>query len=139
MDPHELVGELIQLEKFLRQIFRACLLIGLIPLKEKFMHLAFILQAWNICQDSRIIRDSLSEVFLQQPKLKPQDFDQMSELEQVESLFSAEGSVNLTKISDPVIKDTLESLSTIREIQKANGVHACHRYIISNCRGAIDR
>jgi len=49
-----------------------------------------------------------------------------------------EGSVDLTKISDPVIKDTLESLYTIREIQEANGVHACHRYIISNCRGAID-
>ena len=62
----------------------------------------------------------------------------MNELEQVESLFSVEGSVDLTKISDPVIKDTLESLYTIREIQEANGVHACHRYIISNCRGAID-
>ena len=42
----------------------------------------------DIRQDSRIIHGSLSEVFLQQPKLKPQNFDQMNELEQVESLFS---------------------------------------------------
>ena len=137
-DPRELVGELDSIRKILKTDFQGLFVDRIDSFERKIHAFGFHFASLDIRQDSRIIHDSLSEVFLQQPKLKPQDFDQMSELEQVESLFSAEGSVNLTKISDPVIKDTLESLSTIREIQKANGVHACHRYIISNCRGAID-
>ena len=137
-DPRELVGELDSIRKILKTDFQGLFVDRIDSFERKIHAFGFHFASLDIRQDSRIIHDSLSEVFLQQPKLKPQDFDQMSELEQIESLFSAEGSVNLTKISDPVIKDTLESLSTIREIQKANGVHACHRYIISNCRGAID-
>ena len=137
-DPRELVGELDSIRKILKTDFQGLFVDRIDSFERKIHAFGFHFASLDIRQDSRIIHGSLSEVFLQQPKLKPQDFDQMSELEQVKSLFSVEGSVDLTKISDPVIKDTLESLSTIREIQEANGVHACHRYIISNCRGAID-
>ena len=137
-DPCELVGELDSIRKILKTDFQGLFVDRIDSFERKIHAFGFHFASLDIRQDSRIIHGSLSEVFLQQPKLKPQNFDQMNELEQVESLFIVEGSVNLTKISDPVIKDTLESLSTIRAIQEANGVHACHRYVISNCRGAID-
>ena len=137
-DPRELVGELGSIRKILKTDFQGLFVDRIDSFERKIHAFGFHFASLDIRQDSRIIHGSLSEVFLQQPKLKPQNFDQMNELEQVESLFSVEGSVDLTKISDPIIKDTLESLYTIREIQEANGVHACHRYIISNCRGAID-
>ena len=35
-------------------------------------------------------------------------------------------------------RDALESLVAMRDIQRSNGEAACHRFIISNCRGAED-
>ena len=35
-------------------------------------------------------------------------------------------------------RDALEALAAMRDIQRANGEAACHRFIISNCRGAED-
>ena len=137
-DPSELVGELDLIRDILEKDFQGLFVDRVDSFKRKIHAFGFHFASLDIRQDSRIIHDSLLEVFLQQPELKPQYFDQMSEVEQVESLLSVIGSVNLTKIRDSIIKDTLDSLYTIREIQEANGVHACHRYIISNCRGAID-
>ena len=41
-------------------------------------------------------------------------------------------------VPDTLELDTLESLRAIATIQQRNGETGCHRYIISNCRGAID-
>ena len=88
----------------------------------------------DIRQDSRIHGRVLEAVFqqfkhkLDYVKLKPQ--------EKIAALQSLKGSVNPASISDPVERDVLEALRDLRAIQKANGEAACHRYIISNCRGA---
>ncbi|MEO5907156.1 MAG: phosphoenolpyruvate carboxylase [Saprospiraceae bacterium] len=39
---------------------------------------------------------------------------------------------------DPISKDIIESILAISEIQKKNGIKACHRYVISNSRNALD-
>jgi phosphoenolpyruvate carboxylase len=36
----------------------------------------------------------------------------------------------------PVLQDTISVFKSIQNIQKANGVQACHRFIISNCSSA---
>ena len=46
--------------------------------------------------------------------------------------------MDLSLIRDPIYEDTLKSLIVMKEIQIANGERASHRYIISNCRGALD-
>jgi phosphoenolpyruvate carboxylase len=39
---------------------------------------------------------------------------------------------------DDIIKDTLLSIDTIRQIQIQNGEQGCHRYIISQCQSALN-
>jgi phosphoenolpyruvate carboxylase len=37
---------------------------------------------------------------------------------------------------DPLVKDTLEVIGTVRAIQQANGEEGCNRYVISHCSSA---
>src|SRR6202012_1190736 len=39
---------------------------------------------------------------------------------------------------DPLVKDTLEVISTVRTIQEANGENGCCRYIISQCSSVVN-
>lgn len=58
--------------------------------------------------------------------------------EDPEELFNLEAHWDGTLTEDDRVNDTLLSFRTIREIQKLNGPKGAHRYIISNCRDAMD-
>ena len=53
-------------------------------------------------------------------------------------LFALQAAWEGTLTGDDRIDDTLRSFRVIREIQAKNGPKGAHRYIISNCRGAMD-
>ena len=53
-------------------------------------------------------------------------------------LFGLQAAWEGTLTGDDRIDDTLRSFRVIREIQAKNGPKGAHRYIISNCRGAMD-
>ena len=53
-------------------------------------------------------------------------------------LFALQAAWDGTLTGDDRIDDTLQSFQVIREIQAKNGPKGAHRYIISNCRGAMD-
>ena len=53
-------------------------------------------------------------------------------------LFALQAAWDGTLTGDDGIDDTLRSFRAIREIQAKNGPKGAHRYIISNCRGAMD-
>ena len=55
-----------------------------------------------------------------------------------EELFALDAHWEGTLTGDDRIDDTLQSFRVIREIQAKNGPKGAHRYIISNCRGAMD-
>ena len=55
-----------------------------------------------------------------------------------EELFALDGHWDGTLTGDDRVDDTLQSFRVIREIQAKNGPKGAHRYIISNCRGAMD-
>ncbi len=55
-----------------------------------------------------------------------------------EELFDLDAKWDGTLTDDDRIDDTLQSFQVIREIQAKNGLKGAHRYIISNCRGAMD-
>jgi Phosphoenolpyruvate carboxylase len=87
----------------------------------------------DIRQDSRIIKQAFDVLCSTAPELKDQncslEFEELTKLNTPVSLFQSD---------DEVIKDTLSLFGTIKEIQKRNGVKACNRIIISNCRGEDD-
>ncbi len=106
--------------------------------KRKLRCFGFHFASLDIRQDSRIIARTLDELRANHPGLLPDEFDQLSEPEQIQALLSVNGDVDPTKLSDTVLRDTIDSVQVIAEIQQSNGQAGAHRYIISNCRGALD-
>ncbi|HLT64284.1 MAG TPA: phosphoenolpyruvate carboxylase, partial [Pseudohongiella sp.] len=92
----------------------------------------------DIRQDSRVIARALETVTAHYPDILPADFASRPESEQIDLLFNCKGDVSPDITDDPVLRDTLESMAVIRQIQKTNGERGAHRYIISNCRGPLD-
>lgn len=92
----------------------------------------------DIRQDARVIAATFAAVRASYPDLLDGSFDALPPSAQIERLLQVEGKIEISRFSDAAVRDTLESLLTMREIQQANGEAGCHRYIISNCSGAMD-
>jgi phosphoenolpyruvate carboxylase len=68
----------------------------------------------------------------------PEGYALMNTEQKMNALASIQGPVNMDSIDDPLLKDTLESVRTIRQIQEMNGQEGCSRYIISQCNHALN-
>ena len=80
-------------------------------------------------QDRRVIEKTLQHVSLE--TLLEQDVT-------ADTLFNNEKPIDILPSTDDRIGDTLETFKTIKRIQETNGERGCHRFIISNCQGAMD-
>lgn len=58
--------------------------------------------------------------------------------EKMNYLATCEWRIDSGITDDPISKDIIESIEAIRDIQSTNGRKACHRYVISNSRHALD-
>ncbi|MCB9283192.1 MAG: phosphoenolpyruvate carboxylase [Lewinellaceae bacterium] len=106
--------------------------------RRKLELFGLYLASLDIRQDSRVIAKTLQAIMEAYPAIFPADLFDLPEETQLEHLFRAKGAVDPGRFADPVIRDTLESFSAIRDIQRENGEKGAHRYIISNCRGTVD-
>ncbi len=52
--------------------------------------------------------------------------------------MSAEVEISSDKYEDALIKDTIDTIKEIKNIQQYNGVEGCNRYIISQCNSALN-
>ncbi|MBI3138898.1 MAG: phosphoenolpyruvate carboxylase [Sphingobacteriales bacterium] len=68
----------------------------------------------------------------------PENYTALSEPEKINILAAATVQPEEEKIHDPVLKDTLQTIRIIREIQLYNGPDGCNRYIISQCNSALN-
>ena len=89
----------------------------------------FHFAALDYRQDRSVIEKTIQHVSLK--TLLEQDVT-------AETLFNNEKTIDILPSTDDRIGDTLETFKTIKRIQKTNGEQGCHRFIISNCQGAID-
>ena len=78
----------------------------------------------DVRQDSRVLRRAAEAMGI--------------EGDDVPSLMATRSQSNAAGVADDVERDAVEVMAAIREIQFSNGVQGCHRFIISNCRGASD-
>ena len=83
----------------------------------------------DLRQDSREIKRAFDALLTQLNIPEP---------ERPEELFTMQAHWDGTLTGDDSIDDTLQSFQVIRDIQAQNGPKGAHRYIISNCRGAMD-
>ena len=77
----------------------------------------------DVRQDSRVLKRAADAVGLP---------------ESPEALLQVTSHGDMPADADGVLHDVVEVIQAIREIQKLNGPRGCHRFIISNCRGADD-
>ena len=83
----------------------------------------------DVRQDSREIKRAFDALIQQMGLKDPTSPDE---------LFTMDAHWDGTLTGDDRVDDTLQSFKTIRAIQASNGPKGAHRYIISNCRGAMD-
>ncbi len=94
----------------------------------------------DIRQDSRILRDVHAYCRKQKPinSLYTEDYDSFTEEEKLKTISFRNAKISYTDEQDDLVKDTLQTISQIKEMQQSNGEMACHRFIISNCQQASD-
>lgn len=85
----------------------------------------------DIRQDSSIHKKMMHAII--------QQYDLPSSLKEIGSLSELENQIQNPKdvlksddFQDPIISDTIENISNLKNIQKKNGEEGCNRYIISN-------
>ena len=72
------------------------------------------------------------ETILKQNGLIKETVDELSEKELVDILINKKLELNASDYDEPIVKDTIENISQLKDIQATNGEDGCNRYIISN-------
>ncbi len=101
----------------------------------KLKMFGFFFATMDIRQDSRKHMLAWDEL---RRALKIKNFDALSEKEKVKTLLKQSFQPNKIRVKDPFVKELIDSIYAIGEIQKQNGLSGCHRYVISNCRSVED-
>ena len=87
--------------------------------------------ALDIRQNHNVHRDTV-EAILKKENLIAQRLDEVGEAEQIALLLRDDIAVDSEQFEDALIKDTIETISQMKHIQRKNGSEGCNRYIISH-------
>ena len=138
-----MIATIGQIEQTVKESYQGLCVELLGSFKHKVSAFGFHFANLDIRQDSRVIHRSFDTVRSLYPEYFPADFDSLDEASQIAAMLALRTPEQLLEFNEQLVPDaleldTLESLRAIATIQQRNGETGCHRYIISNCRGAID-
>jgi len=89
----------------------------------------------DIRQNSKVHHKALEEIF----KLEfGKDYCNIPENEKIDLLLNKSLKINPNDYSDSIVRDTLQNIYQIKEIQRLNGEKSIHRYIISDSSDIFD-
>ena len=91
----------------------------------------------DIRQESSVHEKILETIAKTQPGLLP-GYISLDETKKIDLLGNISDVADIDLLTDPIHKDTLETISAIKVIQQNNGVDGCNRYIISQCNSALN-
>ena len=94
----------------------------------------FYFASMDMRQDSKKHAQAWEEIL----KLQKVKIDGLEEKEQVATVLKLKFQPNKLRIKDPFVRDLINSIYAISEIQKGNSEIGCHRYVISNCGSVLD-
>ena len=138
--PEELLNDLLRARKSIIETHRGLFLDLLDKVILKVRIFGFYLASMDIRQDSRKHGEAwdaiLKKLLPKNKKLK--GYQNLSETEKINTLLSLKFNPQKIKFEDSFINELIESITVIKHIQESNGVEGCHRYVISNCRSALD-
>jgi phosphoenolpyruvate carboxylase len=70
--------------------------------------------------------------------LLPENYAALSDAEKIETLVRIRQTADAEIFAGDLSRDTLQTVAAIREIQTRNGAAGCERYVISQCRSALN-
>ena len=104
---------------------------------NKVNHFGFHFATLDIRQNSKI-HSHVYTTILQNTILPTlENFNLCSEKDKLQLLSELKNNLNSDDYQDEMTKASLDSVLTMKLIQKNNGEFGCNRYIISNCESAI--
>jgi len=99
--------------------------------------------ALDVRQDSRVHTKVLNDIdqTLRKSNSKgilPDNYLSLNESEKIIALSLIDQVIQTNDTTEEIAKDTIESIFAINSIQQINGEAGCNRYVISNCRTALN-
>ena len=99
--------------------------------------------ALDVRQDSRVHTKVLNDIdqTLRKSNSKgilPDNYLSLNESEKIIALSLIDQVIQTNDTTEEIAKDTIESIFAINSIQQINGIAGCNRYVISNCRTALN-
>ena len=91
----------------------------------------------DIRQDSSVHNQLIDEL-ASQTALLPENFSGLTESEKINALVQIKGTLDPNFFETELLRDTLQTIDTIKTIQQINGEAGCHRYIISHSTSALN-
>jgi phosphoenolpyruvate carboxylase len=91
----------------------------------------------DIRQESTV-HNKVLEAVAAKERVLPENYASLNEEEKIRVLTSATGTVNPDLYEEGLLKDTLQSVTTIKNIQQYNGAEGANRYIISQTNSALN-
>lgn len=91
----------------------------------------------DVRQESSI-HSTVLETIAQKEDNLPRNYASLNDEEKMETLTSCEADIAADKYEDDLVRDTIETMKAIKNIQQYNGAEGCNRYIISQCNSALD-
>jgi phosphoenolpyruvate carboxylase len=96
----------------------------------------------DIRQDSRVHHKAFTQIvddlLASGDTTFPKNYQQLSEVEQIEVLAVVKGNIDPKILSDEMSVSTIESIYALKTIQQRNGERGANRYIISNNQSALN-
>ncbi len=132
-----MLSELTELRHQIEQEHQSLFIEHLEDLINQVKTFGFFFATLDIRQDSRVHHQVMQEVAETFDVLPSQYMDLNSE-EQQQALAQVNQAVAIELLTSELAKDTLNCITTLSEIQQANGEQGANRYIISNCQSATD-
>ncbi|MCW5960533.1 MAG: phosphoenolpyruvate carboxylase [Pyrinomonadaceae bacterium] len=105
-------------------------------LVEKVKLFGLFFATLDIRQDSSI-HDLVLKSTAEKSDLLPENYPDLSEDEKIDLLLKIDKAVDSGIFEDDLVKDTIENLKAVKQIQAKNGEESCHRYIISHAETAL--
>lgn len=136
------VNELKEIRKVVSKDHHSLYLNEITSLINKIQLFGHHFATLDIRQDSRIHHTVFSKIVEKSKAVNnaifPDNYDSLDEDEQIEVLSKIEGVLETFIFEDELVKNTLQTIKVVKEIQYTNGEKGAHRYIISNNQTALN-
>ncbi|CAI8373193.1 MAG: Phosphoenolpyruvate carboxylase [Formosa sp. Hel3_A1_48] len=136
------VNELKEIRKVVSKDHHSLYLNEITSLINKIQLFGHHFATLDIRQDSRIHHTVFSKIVEKSKAVNnaifPDNYDSLDEDEQIEVLSKIEGVLETSIFEDELVKNTLQTIKVVKEIQHTNGEKGAHRYIISNNQTALN-